>query len=112
MLRLEMPLGQERSFFIASSEGICSGLVRIINPQSCSNDVVPDRVHVPLSLQPLIQLPAVDADAAPDPDRRQLAGGNELVGLGPADAKQSLDVLQAQPFCFSCRDAQNVSFRV
>src|SRR5829696_6039159 len=50
-----------------------------------------------LPMQPFIELPAVDADAAPDPDCRQLAGGNELVGLGPAEAKQLLDVLQTQP---------------
>src|SRR5829696_4555957 len=61
------------------------------------NDVVPDLVHVALCLQPFIELPAVDANAPPNPDCRQLTGGNELVGLGPADADQLLDVLQTQP---------------
>ena len=48
-------------------------------------------------MQPLIELPAVDADAAPDPDGGQLAGAHKLVSLSPADAKQLLDVLQTQP---------------
>src|SRR5829696_10031078 len=108
MLRLEMPLRQERSFFVASSEGICSGLVIIINPPWCSKGVTPDRVHVALSQQPFIKFLAVDADAAPDPDGGQLAGGNERVGLGTADAKQLLDVLQTQPFSLSYRDAQQL----
>src|SRR3954454_9660261 len=101
-----------RSFFVASSEGICSGLVIIINPPWCSTDIVPDRVHVALSPQPLIELRAVDADAPPDLDRGQLAGGNELLGLGLADAKQLLDVLQAKRLRPSCRVAENISFRI
>src|SRR5215204_4211243 len=50
-----------------------------------------------LPMQPFIELRAVDADAAPDPDGRQFAGGNEFIGLGPADTHQLLDVLQSQP---------------
>src|SRR5215204_4958083 len=50
-----------------------------------------------LPIQPFIELPAVDADAAPDPDGGQLAGAHKLVSLSPADAKQLLDVLQTQP---------------
>src|SRR5215213_6692858 len=48
-------------------------------------------------MQPFIELPAVDADAAPDPDGRQLTGAHKLVSLGPADTHQLLDVLQTQP---------------
>src|SRR5215207_6951270 len=48
-------------------------------------------------MQPFIELPAVDADAAPDPDGGQLAGDHKLVSLSPADAKQLMDVLQTQP---------------
>jgi hypothetical protein len=48
-------------------------------------------------MQPFIELPAVDTDAAPDPDGGQLAGDHKLVSLSPADAKQLLDVLQTQP---------------
>src|SRR5215204_6477552 len=80
-----------------------------INSLSCSADVVPDRLHVALSQQPLIEFSAVDADATPDPDCRQLPGANELVGLGPADAKQLLDVLQTQPHR-TPRDTHEPSF--
>ena len=59
--------------------------------------IVEVAVQVALPMQPLIELPAVDADAAPDPDGGQLAGAHKLVSLSPADAKQLLDVLQTQP---------------
>src|SRR5215211_2041254 len=48
-------------------------------------------------MQPLIELPTVDADTPTDPDGGQLAGDHKLVSLSPADAKQLLDVLQTQP---------------
>src|SRR5215210_47991 len=68
-----------------------------MKPPLCSKDVVLGPVRVALSPQPHIKLRAIDADAPPDPDSGQFAGGNELVGLGPADTHQLLDVLQTQP---------------